>query len=274
MRAYSGSSTPCFNPRSRAGSDGSGCAGQAGRGSFNPRSRAGSDIFFPSSTIIMQTLQSTLPCGERRKMPAFTPRSANASIHAPVRGATTQRHAARIGKKQRFNPRSRAGSDMVTPPGLGMPTCFNPRSRAGSDGGHPAAPCTVHASIHAPVRGATTAGQWRPARRELQSTLPCGERRMVCWYISLWASFNPRSRAGSDCGPFLPLPCNDIQGIFRAGHISRSIYAINKSALKNYLNKTILLKNREPPRKMLCTSGSRGLLPAAHRVPFSQSDIC
>ena len=174
-----------------------------------------------------------------------------ASIHAPARGAT--RHAQYHQKPDRLQSTLPHGERQEQIDAIHRAQRFNPRSRTGSDNHHQGGRLRRRASIHAPARGATR-----------------GFVRKLCRP----GSFNPRSRTGSDCGPFLPLPRNDIQGIFRAGHVSRSIYAINKSALKNYRNKIILLKNREPPRKMLCASGSRGLLPAAHRVPFSQSDIC
>ena len=56
------------------------------------------------------------------------------SIHAPARGATLYILIAPHGGA-RFNPRSRAGSDIEE---LSVPLIngsFNPRSRAGSDGG-------------------------------------------------------------------------------------------------------------------------------------------
>ena len=127
-----------------------------------------------------------------------------------------------------FNPRSRTGSDRQRRGSAAQLCRFNPRSRTGSDECRCWQWRSCRASIHAPARGAT-----------------CGhgsvKARADC--------FNPRSRTGSDCGPFLPLPRNDIQGIFRAGHVSRSIYAINKSSLKNYRNKIILLKKSRTSQK-------------------------
>ena len=116
---------------------------------------------------------------------------------------------------------------------------------------------------------------------ELQSTLPHGERHsrpcscpwQQCFNprsrtgsdapepcrFPTQMSFKPRSRTGSDCDHFSPLPCNDMQGIFREGHEPRIKFALSKTTQKIYYNKIILLKNRVPPRKMLCASGSRGL---------------
>ena len=125
----------------------------------------------------------------------------------------------------------------------------------------------------------------------LQSTLPHGERLALKSYMghnigfnprsrtgSDWKntacynhsnSFNPRSRTGSDCDPFSPLPCNDMQGIFREGHEPRIKFALSKTTQKIYYNKIILLKNRVLPRKMLCASGSRGLSARSTHIPSS-----
>ena len=99
------------------------------------------------------------------------------SIRAPARGATCrQSQAARW--RSRFDPRSRAGSDLALKrrPGLAWTRCrFDPRSRAGSDDREQRRLGGV--SIRAPARGATT---W-------PSPAPCATGR-----------FDPRSRAGSD----------------------------------------------------------------------------
>ncbi len=128
-------------------------------------------------TIKIREFQSTLPRGERRP-------------NKRVNGSGTC-----------FNPRSRAGSDLLFCHLSGDNISFNPRSRAGSDAGmncslpwysrfqstlprgerrddprlHSLAVGQV--SIHAPARGAT-----RPNKRVNGSS----------------ACFNPRSRAGSD----------------------------------------------------------------------------
>ena len=77
-----------------------------------------------------------------------------------------------------FNPRSRRGSDLVTPFKIRCAIiCFNPRSRRGSDSilRHEVIPYLV--SIHAPAGGATGIFKTLHLRR---------------------GSFNPRSRRGSD----------------------------------------------------------------------------
>ncbi len=77
----------CFNPRSRAGSDGVSISPGESSCSFNPRSRAGSDAPERPHPVVLPMFQSTLPRGER-----------------PWRPATRRRWTG-------FNPRSRAGSD-------------------------------------------------------------------------------------------------------------------------------------------------------------------
>ncbi len=98
------------------------------------------------------------------------------SIHAPARGATAdwspykriwikfqstlprgERHGvvAKTVSLAGFNPRSRAGSDVLCFKRLARANCFNPRSRAGSDQ-QSGQMCDIgRVSIHAPARGAT-----------------------------------------------------------------------------------------------------------------------
>ena len=100
------------------------------------------------------------------------------SIHAPVKGATGLGQAKPIGLFG-FNPRSREGSDNIYAGRPGSRACFNPRSREGSDHaqrlhfrfpvrfnprsreGSDAIKCVIvivmSVSIHAPVKGATSA---------------------------------------------------------------------------------------------------------------------
>ena len=120
-----------FNPRSRAGSDGKGAGADDRRFCFNPRPRVGSDLINSFFRTIIIMFQSTLPCGER---PAQL-------IHCLC--------------PQRFNPRSRVGSDQGVLPNVYALYRFNPRSRVGSDLS-PRGSCPARCvSIHAPVWGAT-----------------------------------------------------------------------------------------------------------------------
>ena len=175
------------------------------------------------SEIFLQ-FQSTLPRGERRACRSSSRQRTLVSIHAPARGATASSsshqaasssfqstlprgerpdaHVRLVVAVQRFNPRSREGSD-TTPPvhpattrrfnprsregsdchslrASDQVTCFNPRSREGSD-------CrfgfylgkALRVSIHAPARGATRQpASARNLTPQFQSTLPRGERLM------------------------------------------------------------------------------------------------
>ena len=168
-----------FNPRSRAGSDHTCDNSLHVALCFNPRSRAGSDSTDFTVTLPLVGFQSTLPRGERPFTTSRIPASLSfqstlprgerlvrrsafpfgflVSIHAPARGATF--HVLRNKSAlRRFNPRSRAGSDIIFLKIFEQPRSFNPRSRAGSD----------LASANAAVTDLS-----------FQSTLPRGER-LVC----------------------------------------------------------------------------------------------
>ncbi len=120
-----------FNPRSRTGSDQTDCGSYRPAIYFNPRSRTGSDVKkqLNESKVLFQ---STLPHGERRNERGGSKAVGAISIHAPARGATTDRggHWSAV---RNFNPRSRTGSDVSTSPIL----------------------VAYSISIHAPARGAT-----------------------------------------------------------------------------------------------------------------------
>ena len=100
---------------------------------FNPRSRTGSDKGRGRMGGIERLFQSTLPHGERPPNPPNNSFNLTVSIHAPARGATAGRcfypppeavsiHAPARGAtcrwppsrrpRNRFNPRSRTGSDL------------------------------------------------------------------------------------------------------------------------------------------------------------------
>ncbi len=108
----------------------------------------------------------------------------------------------------RFNPRSRTGSDILIFLTCGLLLSFNPRSRTGSDLDRRNGTSSIHSvSIHAPVRGATLPIQIPFSLPKFQSTLPYGERRSDDLGSRSLDSFNPRSRTGSDMGVlciFLP----------------------------------------------------------------------
>ena len=136
-------------------------------------------------------------CRRQARSPDFT-----VSIHAPAWGATPPKAVIRSAI-DRFDPRSRMGSDWRRKAGIGdrayefrstLPhgerpspsgqrrwrrRSFDPRSRMGSDAGAQPCPDQHHGvSIHAPAWGATTRRNRKCARiaRVFQSTLPHGER--------------------------------------------------------------------------------------------------
>src|SRR5208337_4188331 len=128
-----------------------------------------------------------------------TVRLATVSIRAPARGATVGLDI-RAPNPNRFDPRSRAGSDQMREESAKADAGFDPRSRAGSDI-TPAAQKVAQAlfrsalprgerpeqadgldgrsrvSIRAPARGATAALTSLPSARMFRSALPRGERR-------------------------------------------------------------------------------------------------
>ena len=71
-----------------------------------------------------------------------------------------------------FNPRSREGSDNRRPATAASYSDFNPRSREGSDAQIGHRHQSVHISIHAPVKGATTCRKAWMNDSLFQSTLP------------------------------------------------------------------------------------------------------
>ena len=143
--------------------------------------------------------QSTLPCGERPILLSSHNQWPWVSIHAPVRGATICRWMSSTGFPS-FNPRSRAGSDDVTCYGEScgwfqstLPCGERPRRRTGPIGNR-------KVSIHAPVRGATTAGFLICSLRyrvSIHAPVRGATLSRIKRY-QLQQSFNPRSRAGSD----------------------------------------------------------------------------
>ncbi|AVT81264.1 hypothetical protein RPYSC3_24030 [Rhodopseudomonas palustris] len=137
-------STSRFDPRSRAGSDGTVGHIRSRSGRFDPRSRAGSDVGIRGHLASPNLFRSTLPRGERP---------------AALRSRAAMR---------RFDPRSRAGSDAAPGRTGRADRGFDPRSRAGSDDLHPLQRREPHVSIHAPARGATTDVTWTP-RHEMVS---------------------------------------------------------------------------------------------------------
>ena len=172
----------CFNPRSRAGSD--------GHNDPDDHVNIAVSIHAPArgATCNMRVgppgcrrFQSTLPHGERlqvqttslAKGEGFNPRSRTGSDRWPKSPSDLVIEC--------FNPRSRAGSDVASSQtSLAKANGFNPRSRTGSD-------CELEADAgddevfqstlpHGERRRSLAA---RRTRYRFQSTLPHGERRGV-----------------------------------------------------------------------------------------------
>ena len=173
--------TRCFNPRSRAGSDTS--------SAYNHQRYSDVSIHAPARgatsaghgrCLGQSTFQSTLPRGERRQAAQDPVAACDVSIHAPARGATCAPISERVQADGSFNPRSRAGSDLMRSCTSPWPIgCFNPRSRAGSD---------VRSMRHVMRIGTS----FNPRSR-------AGSDGCAAWTSPIAVSrFNPRSRAGSD----------------------------------------------------------------------------
>ncbi len=167
----------CFNPRARAGRDSSVPCWRSPVQCFNPRARAGRDDFDT------QVFEAQL----------------GVSIHAPVRGATSQR--LQLNRCYRsFNPRARAGRDTRCPASGSAFRGFNPRARAGRD----------------------------EAIQQLQESRSCfnprarAGRDVLPWAICKCPScFNPRARAG-----------RDVSGKPRRGEREVSIHAPVRGATR------------------------------------------
>ena len=126
--------------------------------------------------VCSTAFQFALPRGERRDAIVGWTTDRMVSIRAPARGATPATGMAR-------HPRPR----------------FNSRSREGSDAAEAAVRAAEKVSIRAPARGATfRTGAVTPSTTRFQFALPRGERPMTCASCPSTASFNSRSREGSD----------------------------------------------------------------------------
>ncbi len=145
---------------------------------FDPRSRAGSDVGLRGISVD----------------------GGSVSIRAPARGATTRKqrkaHAVRLFRSAlpRGERRHRARRVELAR------QRFDPRSRAGSDAEIRAQFRRMEVSIRAPARGATASiAPARASGAEFRSALPRGERRRSVRPVLRCARcFDPRSRAGSD----------------------------------------------------------------------------
>ncbi len=144
------------------------------------------------------TFQSAPPCGGRRGRAAAQAHGHRVSIRAPVRGATggPRPHGGRRGFQSAPPCGGRPSS--ASPPRRRRER-FNPRPRAGGDSSRCARRRDARTvSIRAPVRGATRAARPSGALELFQSAPPCGGRLGSCSHALAWRCFNPRPRAGGD----------------------------------------------------------------------------
>ena len=125
-------SSGSFDPRSRAESDGSLAAVAARLTGFDPRSRAESDHHGADEPHSGAEFRPTLPRGERPVHQEGPSVGFEVSTHAPARRATRS-PCNRDAGNRRFDPRSRAESDLPLGMRLSITRGFDPRSRAESD---------------------------------------------------------------------------------------------------------------------------------------------
>ena len=197
------SQSSCFNPRPRAGGDLSVwqpssttyCRG------FNPRPRAGGDRnHVPLAVIVLELFQSAPPCGGRHGGVIIFADMA-VSIRAPVRGATCNYlcNCIQLSVVSIRAPVRGATCNTKSIPNR-QSECFNPRPRAGGDMvGQARRRRKRRVSIRAPVRGATIRSAMVPGNDLFQSAPPCGGRPAAAgWLLTLILCFNPRPRAGGD----------------------------------------------------------------------------
>ena len=130
-------SSPCFNPRPRAGGDFAATAGRPGRGRFQSTPPCGGRPWRRCGSRRRIWFQSTPPCGGRLDYDPVASGDLRVSIHAPVRGAT-------------YFQRDHHGQQGVSIHAPVRGATHTPENlRMAED-----------VSIHAPVRGATTTGRF------------------------------------------------------------------------------------------------------------------
>ena len=122
-------------------------------------------------------LQSTLPRGERPVQGGHGHGGAQASIHAPARGATLELRGGEVVGQSSIHAPAR-GATRKCPAATCVAAVFNPRSRAGSDSG-PKSIRFFSVPVFNPRSRAgsdLSAPPWLASGPNLQSTLPRGER--------------------------------------------------------------------------------------------------
>ena len=151
---------------------------------FNPRTHTGCDLKERRKELVGEGFQSTHPHGVRRycflphdiRLVCFNPRTHTGcdapkmhitnvhrvSIHAPTRGATSNRSSFLMLLPPRFNPRTHTGCDTQLKSYIRIFQCFNPRTHTGCD---------------------KAERQTKRGSREFQSTHPHGVRQCAKLHI-------------------------------------------------------------------------------------------
>ena len=210
----------CFNPRSRTGSDVRSVLEWAQGISFNPRSRTGSDAELENVKSARERASIHAPA----RGATFSPQEATphytASIHAPARGATAVRPQPIDTKDASIHAPAR-GATRCNAVGCGfMDASIHAPARGATLRHHVhmstgqlqstlphgerqywtyCAGWMIWASIHAPARGATARTWVLNSLRMASIHAPArGATPIVLLACFIPASFNPRSRTGSD----------------------------------------------------------------------------
>ncbi len=240
----------CFNPRPHTRGDSPhGLPLWLCSVSIHAPTRGATQIDLPLKSITL--FQSTLPRGGRRSVRAVN-RECIVSIHAPARGATSNSAVSSMTERM-FQSTPPRGGRLNRTRSKSTTLSFNPRPRAGGDIITTIGLITQLAvSIHAPARGATFAlpefdrlGKFQstPPRggrpscgrvsiRHLmfQSTPPRGGRHQRAFISGSFSSFNPRPRAGGDVQVLLPMFTLNVsihapaRGATRAVNCSRTFW--------------------------------------------------
>ena len=164
---------------------------------FNSRSREGSDHIGVREIDAIGMFQFTLPRGERPRDIELEEYHVAFQFTLP-RGERLLSDGA-VAYDQRFNSRSREGSDTPGRVYTALAISFNSRSREGSDDLLDVVTEDNAVSIHAPARGATFSEASHLPRRAVSIHAPArGATRQMQTSRMKSFGFNSRSREGSD----------------------------------------------------------------------------
>ena len=177
---------------------------------FDPRSRVGSDALVIVPVQVPEAFRSTLPRGERRRW-RISSACRHVSIHAPAWGATMD-SLRRRGVGISFRSTLPRGERRFAPPGFFMLPSFDPRSRVGSDPSRGRVARLLGGfDPRSRVGSDNQGGRRNGSLTKFRSTLPRGERRPVTVPMAAPSTFRstlprgerPRAMSrGSTCWRF------------------------------------------------------------------------